>query len=368
MISTYASPTGRPLRQRGTSDPGGGVDRKPQRDAPGRTRADDDHRERNRPGRIRLRPGPGLSCDGLAGGDHDPDPYGAGLPVPGHHDRERQPGPDPTAMTARARWDVAPRPLCRAAFLLPPWRTKSSPWIGSRRRITGSPAWCSSAGSALVYLLAFASALHQFPAAAGRARPAPGAPLPRGYAVPGRAQPVPPGATPTGWLRGWCGVGGVVLAAATLLGLPARRAALGPGPGLAGRCGRSTSRSSTSGSASTRSGGSRSCSRRGSSPSSWATHGRRPPLPMLLLFRWLAVPGGVRRGTDQAAGRPLLAGPHLSRLPPRDPADAEPAQLVRPPPAPLVPPARGPRQLRRPAGRAGRRSSCRSRWPASAPW
>ena len=66
-----------------------------------------------------------------------------------------------------------------------------------------------------------------------------------------------------------------------------------------------------------------------------------PPLPVLLLFRWLAVPGGVRRGADQAPRRSVLARPHLPGLPPRDPADAEPAQLVLPSAAAGAPPGRG---------------------------
>src|SRR5436309_594661 len=40
------------------------------------------------------------------------------------------------------------------------------------------------------------------------------------------------------------------------------------------------------------------------------------------------VPRNVRRGTDQAPRRPLLARLHLPRLPLRNPADAQSAQLV----------------------------------------
>ena len=46
-----------------------------------------------------------------------------------------------------------------------------------------------------------------------------------------------------------------------------------------------------------------------------------------------AVPGRVRRRADQDPRRRLLAEPDLPPLPPRDPADARPVQLVLPPPA-----------------------------------
>ena len=70
------------------------------------------------------------------------------------------------------------------------------------------------------------------------------------------------------------------------------------------------------------------------------------PLPLARLSP------GARRRAHQAPGRSLLARSHLHGLPPRDPADAEPAQLVCPPAAARLPPDRGPRQLRRPARRA----------------
>src|SRR4030095_16889264 len=44
------------------------------------------------------------------------------------------------------------------------------------------------------------------------------------------------------------------------------------------------------------------------------------------------VAARVPRAALQAARRPLLAGPHVPPLPPRDPADAEPVELVLPPP------------------------------------
>src|SRR5207248_9475933 len=49
----------------------------------------------------------------------------------------------------------------------------------------------------------------------------------------------------------------------------------------------------------------------------------------------------IRRRPDQDSGRSLLARSNLPRLPPRDPADAESAQLVLSPPAPPVAPGRG---------------------------
>ncbi len=65
-----------------------------------------------------------------------------------------------------------------------------------------------------------------------------------------------------------------------------------------------------------------------------------------------AVPGGVRGGTDQDAGRRVLAEADLPGPPPRDPADAGPAELVLPPPAPAAAPRRGRREPRHPVGRA----------------
>ena len=53
-----------------------------------------------------------------------------------------------------------------------------------------------------------------------------------------------------------------------------------------------------------------------------------------------AVPRGVRRRADQAARRPLLARSDLPLLPPRDPADARPAELVLPPSAQAAAPCR----------------------------
>src|SRR5207247_852757 len=62
------------------------------------------------------------------------------------------------------------------------------------------------------------------------------------------------------------------------------------------------------------------------------------------------LPPDVRSGADQAAGRPLLAGPHLPLLPLRDPAQPEPALLV-PAPAPALVPSPG--GALQPRGRAG---------------
>ena len=205
-------------------------------------------------------------------------------------------------------------------------------------------------GLGLVYLLAFANALHQFPALLGERGLLP---VPR-YLAQTRFRDSPSlfhlGYSDRGLrLVGWCGV---VLAAATVLGLPARRTALGPGAGLAPPLGAL--------SLDRQRGAALLLVRLGESPARGGIPrrlpGQRPDAPApadsppLPLARRA---GGARRGADQAAGRSLLAGPHLSRLPPRDPADAEPAQLVRPSAAPLVPPTRGPRQLCRAARRAG---------------
>ena len=62
-----------------------------------------------------------------------------------------------------------------------------------------------------------------------------------------------------------------------------------------------------------------------------------------------AVPARVRGGPDQDARRPVLAGSDVPVLPPRDPADAGPAELVLPPPAQAPAPGRGGREPRHPA-------------------
>ena len=93
--------------------------------------------------------------------------------------------------------------------------------------------------------------------------------------------------------------------------------------------------------------------------------GRRPARADPVAARLAAVPRRVRRGPDQAARRPLLARPHLPRVPPRDPAAAGPDELVLPPPAAPAAPRGGARQPRHPARRpvpavpppAGRRRS-----------
>ena len=54
-----------------------------------------------------------------------------------------------------------------------------------------------------------------------------------------------------------------------------------------------------------------------------ATLAGDPRLPMA------GVPGRVRRRADQAARRSVLARPHVHGVPPRDAADAQPAELVR---------------------------------------
>src|SRR5262249_6207724 len=63
-----------------------------------------------------------------------------------------------------------------------------------------------------------------------------------------------------------------------------------------------------------------------------------------------AVPPGVRCRPDQNPPRPVLARPDVPVLPPRDPADAEPAELVFSPPAEMDAPHGGAWQSHRPAG------------------
>ena len=65
------------------------------------------------------------------------------------------------------------------------------------------------------------------------------------------------------------------------------------------------------------------------------------------------VPARVRRGHDQDPRRPRVARPHRADVPPRDPADARPAQPAGAPPPPLVPPAA------RSSATTSRSSSCR---------
>ena len=76
------------------------------------------------------------------------------------------------------------------------------------------------------------------------------------------------------------------------------------------------------------------------------------PLPVLVLWllRWLLLSVEFGAGPDQTAGRPLLAGLRLPALPPRNPADAGPAELVLPPPARSAAPGRSAGQPRRSAG------------------
>ena len=77
------------------------------------------------------------------------------------------------------------------------------------------------------------------------------------------------------------------------------------------------------------------------------------PLPLARLS------SGARRRAHQAAGRSVLARSHLHGLPPRDPADAEPAQLVRPPAA--APASTGSRSSATTLPSSSRRSSCSCR-------
>ncbi len=81
---------------------------------------------------------------------------------------------------------------------------------------------------------------------------------------------------------------------------------------------------------------------------------RRPSRGRDVADTLAAVPRRVRRRSDQAARRSVLARPLVSGLPPRDAADAGPAQLVLPPPATSAAPGRGGGQPRRAVDRAVR--------------
>ena len=73
---------------------------------------------------------------------------------------------------------------------------------------------------------------------------------------------------------------------------------------------------------------------------------------MIWLFRWLIVRIMLGAAADQAARRPVLARLHVPRLPLRDAADPQPAQLVAARAAALVPRRRRRLQPLRRAGRA----------------
>ena len=188
-------------------------------------------------------------------------------------------------------------------------------------------------GLGLVYLLAFLVALNQFPALLGERGLLP---VPRylaRVALPARRRASSTSATPIG-----CSAPSRVRASSS----PRPRCSAFPqaGPlwlpmlGLARPLGCCISRSSTSGSGSTRSAGSRSCSRRDSSPIFLGNARTAPRLPDPRSSS-AGSPFRVELGAGliKLRGDPLLARSHLHGLPPRDPADAEPAQLVLPPAA-----------------------------------
>ena len=75
---------------------------------------------------------------------------------------------------------------------------------------------------------------------------------------------------------------------------------------------------------------------------------------MLWLLRWLLFRLEFGAGLIKMRGDRVLAGPDLPVLPPRDPADAGPAELVLPPPAQAAAPGGGGGQPLRPARRAVR--------------
>jgi hypothetical protein len=94
---------------------------------------------------------------------------------------------------------------------------------------------------------------------------------------------------------------------------------------------------------------------------------RRPACAGPVAVPVAAVPRRVRRRADQDAGRPVLAGPHLPAVPPRDPAAARPVVLVVPPTARSR--CTGPRRWPTTSSNSGCRSCCssHSRSPVSPP-
>ena len=83
-------------------------------------------------------------------------------------------------------------------------------------------------------------------------------------------------------------------------------------------------------------------------------HTVAPPVLVLWLLRWVLFRVEFGAGLIKMRGDPCWRRPDLPLLPPRDPADARPAQLVLPPPAPTVAPGGGARPTTSPS------SSCRS--------
>ena len=218
-------------------------------------------------------------------------------------------------------------------------------------------------GLAGIYLLAFLGSALQFRALLGD-----GGIMPiRRYvaAVPFRTPPAsstsrtPTASSPS--CRGWAWPSRPPSSSAWATWSRCRRPwPCGPSPGP------STCRSSTSGSGGTRSGGSRSCCEAGFLAIFLGPPTMAPPVLVLWLLRWLLFRLELGRRAHQAAGRPVLARPDLPPVPPRDPAAAEPAELVVPPPARRSAPGRGGGQPRHPAGRAvppARPAARRRAWP-----
>ena len=215
-------------------------------------------------------------------------------------------------------------------------------------------------GLGLIYLVAFLVALNQFPALLRRARPAARAPaFSRARSVPRGAEPVP----------------------LPLLRSPASRASPGPGSPCPRRWSLGLPQAGplpvtmlawlvlwvlylsivNVGQRSTASAGSRCCSRRASSRSSSATRRTAPPLPVLLLFRWLAFRVEFGAGLIKLRGdtcwRDLTCMDyHHETQPMPNPLSWFFHRLPRP-----LHRAGGGRQLRRPARSCRSCCSCRSR-------
>ena len=217
---------------------------------------------------------------------------------------------------------------------------------------------------AAVYLVAFLVALNQFRALLGDRGLLPDPDVSAAGVVPARAEHLPLALLGPVLRRG--GLTGAVLAAAAVARCHRPACRCRPRCSSGWCCGRCTCRSSTSASVVLLRLGD--AAARGRLPRDLPgqrqrrTAAARADRPALA-----AVPGRVRRRADQAARRPVLARPHLPVLPPRDPADARPVQLVLPPAAEAAAPGGGRRATTSPSSSCRSACSSRSRSPAPLP-
>ena len=215
---------------------------------------------------------------------------------------------------------------------------------------------------AAVYLVAFLAAARQFRALIGERGHAAGAP--RSCArvvVPAGAQPVPP-ALLGPLLRGWS-PGRAPRCRRGPAGRAADRAAAGGGDGCCGWCCGLLYLSIVNvGQIWYGFGWESLLLEAGFLAVFLGNADTAPPVLVLWLLRWLLFRVEFGAGLIKIRGDALLAQPDLPVLPPRDPADARPAELVLPPPAAAAAPGGGGGQPRHPARRAVRCCSPRSRW------